>query len=430
MTSSPLTSSTLLIPGNNTKDNIISANFHPQTSFANVYSWTRYNNIRCFPTCDVVHRPHHFCGRYIMINVSRRLTTKTTTTTQPPPVNNNMYIFGEFRQAKSPQRYEVGSSWNLHKNVTISASNTNNESPDDTPNHTTINENTNHFPASLVDDETTDTNMTFVIYPPRKWKNDVLFSPKMETICLFAVYVIHTQLEMCVAVVNSTPFKLGRSKSASLSGVTTTTTTTSLPSITISQHEDDEDEISSPSSKNNKTTTKSLSTSSPLQTKRMKKIAETDSSSSTTLPSLATNNNVIPATLLVSPPLRCAASSSNRSSNTGPTLLLPPLPPPQQSTVFPWNNHPSINSDIVHLQPSQYFPFRHSFPLPFFTNSAWFPSIQQHHLLLPPTIILPPLLSNHRSILPTLPPQLPNISPSATTWLPLPTMVNRGTSMQ
>jgi hypothetical protein len=209
-----------------------------------------------------------------MINLLRTSNNNT-----PAPFDNddtmNMYVFGEFRQAKSTQRFDVGSSCNI-KNLTT----TNNNNNNDTPN----NENTNHFSASLANDETTDTSLTFVIYPPRKWKNDVIFPPKMETICLFTVYVINTHLEMCIAVVNSTPFKLERLKSLSSLSSITSTTMTSVPSED-EELEDVELDISTLSSSNNNEKTKPLSnnTTSPLlQAKRMKKIVDLDKNNITT----------------------------------------------------------------------------------------------------------------------------------------------------
>jgi hypothetical protein len=400
-------------PANNntTKDILITATFHPQTSFANAYSWTRYNNMRCFPTCDVKHQQHHFCGRPIMINVLRKINNNTPTSLDNDDTMN-MYVFGEFRQAKSTQRFDVGSTCNI-KNLSPTTT-TATESTLTSSNEMTENC-TNYFPASLADDETTDTSLTFVIHPPRKWKNDVIFSPKMETICLFTVYVINNQLDMCIAVVNSTPFKLERSKSSSSSGAatlpSTTTTTIVKPKFDeqeVSEGEDhDKQQHGTSSSLKDNKKIKSLSssdnnnnTSSPLQVKRMKKIVDPILPP----PPLATNhhNNKLPAINLLLPPSFGSTSSNNSSALTLSLPLLQQWNPPPP-------NHPSINNDMV----SQFYPFTHnSPPQPYFTSSAWFPSLQhqqqqqqqyQQHILLPPTIILsnaPSLLSNLNSPLP------------------------------
>jgi hypothetical protein len=205
------------------------ATFHPQTIFASSYTWTRYNNIRCFPNCGSTHRERQFCGSPILINFTNLISTS-----QNQNEVTDIYVFGEFQSvgnmknsnytaSSCVEKYPVNTKCSIKNPLLMVSSST---STTTTNTKTTINTSSNmntsnpqfpvnHFPANLIKMKPPPYSVAiFAIYPPRKWQNDAPSitsnHEKEQHNYMFVVYAVNTKTEICVAVIKSNPFRLIR----------------------------------------------------------------------------------------------------------------------------------------------------------------------------------------------------------------------------
>jgi hypothetical protein len=161
--------------------------FTSDTRFTNKYTLTRYKNLRCFPDCGLVHRERQFCGSPVTVAVNLPSSDISQI--------KNIYVFGTFRAKDSSSKYEVGSKCREKSPESVHDTNQRGDA--------------NHFSASLR--QMQQGKGIYTMYPPNKWRFPVdrlalTFSTQQDYV--FSVYVIHTELEKCIANVDSPPFKL------------------------------------------------------------------------------------------------------------------------------------------------------------------------------------------------------------------------------
>jgi hypothetical protein len=171
---------------NNYANNIpCQATFTSQTRFTDKYTITRYKNLRCFPNCGLVHRERQFCGSPVTVAVTLSEQNQI----------KNIYVFGTFRARDAALKYEVGSTCLEKRPESVHDANQRGDA--------------NHFAASLF--QLQQGKGIYTMYPPRKWRcpiDQLTLTANTHEDYVFSVYVIHTDLQKCIANVNSSPFKL------------------------------------------------------------------------------------------------------------------------------------------------------------------------------------------------------------------------------
>lgn len=91
------------------KKDMVELRIHPNMKISEQYTRTRHGNLRCFPNCNLPHKPRSFCGvsMYVILNAASKAVEVI-----------DYEVFGSFRHVGGKKVFEAGDSTNFLRAAT------------------------------------------------------------------------------------------------------------------------------------------------------------------------------------------------------------------------------------------------------------------------------------------------------------------------